>query len=128
MLLPASEINYIITDIVYTYFHSNGINPSFNHKYVVCRCTLSFLVISVKIQLFDLTRLPSKPKAQMASGQGSQWLIEIPTILHQCVTQLLKYLSLLFLSIFTLLIFIQSVYICFIYLLSSLRTLVLSDF
>ena len=99
MLLPASEINYIITDVVYTYFHSNGINPSFNHKYVVCRCTLSFLVIYVKIPLFDLTRLPSKPKAQMASGQGSQWLIEIPTILRQCVTPLLRYLPLLFLTI-----------------------------
>ena len=30
---------------------------------------------------YHLTRLPSKTKAQMASGQGSHWLIESPTFL-----------------------------------------------
>ena len=29
----------------------------------------------------DLTRLPSKAKAKMASGQGSRWLIESPKFL-----------------------------------------------
>ena len=30
----------------------------------------------------DLTRLPSKAKAQMTSGQGSHWLIESSTMFH----------------------------------------------
>ena len=55
----------------------------------------------------DLTRLPSKAKAQMASGQGSHWLI-------------LRYVSTLFLNIFTLLAFTQSV--GSIYLFSYVRT------
>ena len=28
----------------------------------------------------DIQDLPSKPKAQMASGQGSHWLIESPSV------------------------------------------------
>ena len=33
----------------------------------------------------DLISLPSKAIAQLASGQGSHWLIESPTIFHLCV-------------------------------------------
>ena len=32
------------------------------------------------------SRLPSTTKAQMASGQGSHWLIKSPAIFHLCVT------------------------------------------
>ena len=45
---------------------------------------------------------------QMASKQGIHCLIKSPTILHPCVT-LLRFLSILFLNIFTLLTCTQSV-------------------
>ena len=42
----------------------------------------------MKIYLYtDLTRLPSNAKVQVASGQGSHWLIESPTICHLCITR-----------------------------------------
>ena len=47
----------------------------------------------------DLTRLPSKAKAQMASGQGSHWLIKSPTFFicvillpEVCVNLVLKHI------------------------------------
>ena len=40
-----------------------------------------------KIRHWLLTRLPSKAKAQMASGQRSHWLIESPTFCHLRVTR-----------------------------------------
>ena len=40
-----------------------------------------------EICLSYLTRLPSKAKAQMASGQGSHWLIESLKCFHLCVTR-----------------------------------------
>ena len=34
--------------------------------------------------VLDLIRLPSKAKAQMASGQGSHWFIESPNFSSMC--------------------------------------------
>ena len=48
---------------------------------------LERMVSYVMVAMRDLTRLPSKAKAQMASGQGSHWLIESPTYFHLCVTR-----------------------------------------
>ena len=42
---------------------------------------LQSLCKEFKLDLIFLTRLPPKAKAQMASGQGSHWLIESPTVL-----------------------------------------------
>ena len=48
-----------------------------------------------------------RQKAYMASGQGSHWLNEIPTIIHLRVTAHLRYVSNLFLNIFTMIGFTQ---------------------
>ena len=37
--------------------------------------------------LTNLTRLPDKEKAQMASGQESHWVIASPTFFHLCATR-----------------------------------------
>ena len=57
----------------------------------------------------DFKRFPSKAKTQMASGQGSNWLIEIPAFLIYVYSALLGYVSTLFLNMFTLLPVTQSV-------------------
>ena len=57
----------------------------------------------------DLTRLPSKAKAQMTSGQGSHWLIEIPTSFHLHVSRPPDIFVNPVLNIFTLLAFTKTV-------------------
>ena len=54
----------------------------------------------------DLIRLPSKAKAQMASGQGIHWLIESPTF---CVIHPPEICVNLVFNIFMLLAITQSV-------------------
>ena len=56
----------------------------------------------------DITRLSSKAKVQMASGQGSHWLVESPKLFIYVKPALLRYVLTLFLNIFTLLAVAQS--------------------
>ena len=55
------------------------------HYLIVISCRIHGLISLIPYQ--DLTRLPSKAKAQMASGQRNHWLIDSPSIVHLCVTR-----------------------------------------
>ena len=73
--------------------------------------------------IVDLTRFNkiaiSNNKFQMASGQGSHWLIESPTIFSSMCS--IRYLSILFLNIFTLLALTNRLAVCSIHLSPSVR-------
>ena len=76
------------------------------HYYILYIYIYIYIYIYTYLLTLDLTR--SKAKVQMASGQGSHWLIESPTIIHISVT-FLRCLSTLFFNIFMLLAVTQSV-------------------
>ena len=70
--LPFVFITYIVDPVMRLFFGC----PKLRHtRGASRRCTQ------------DLTILPSKTKAQMASGQGSHWLIERPTMFNLFVTR-----------------------------------------
>ena len=60
----------------------DGIPPKLLKEIVEQISTLLAKLFNLSLEEQDKTRqdLPSKPKAQMASGQGSHWLIESPTM------------------------------------------------
>ena len=62
----------------------NDTGPALVLKGIDCRQSIGFLSLFEHYQScqVSLTRLPSKVKAQMASGQGNHWLMESPTIFH----------------------------------------------